>query len=99
MKIEEYRQQVGKPKAKRRQPEHEVQKSLFKWAKEMTVVYPELRLLFAIPNGGHRDIRTARKMVTNGLTCYASKQLKTRLFSLSSRLQNLPVERTVRYGL
>jgi hypothetical protein len=35
--------------------EHDEQMALFKWSAHLSQVYPELGLLFAIPNGGKRD--------------------------------------------
>ena len=47
--------------------EHEEQKALFAWARLATKNHPELSLLHAIPNGGHRDIRVARKLKAEGV--------------------------------
>lgn len=47
--------------------EHEHQAALFKWAEAMQEQYPELMLLFAVPNGGFRHISTARKLKKEGV--------------------------------
>ena len=52
---------------KRSQPEHAGQVALFRWAAMMSVKHPELALLFAIPNGGQRNIVTAAKMKAEGV--------------------------------
>jgi len=41
------------------------QKALFAWIAQQTA-YPELKLAFAIPNGGHRDKITAARMKAEG---------------------------------
>ena len=41
------------------------QKALFAWIAQQTD-YPELKLAFAIPNGGHRDKITAARMKAEG---------------------------------
>lgn len=47
--------------------EHEHQVALFQWAQLNEARYPELRLLFAVPNGGLRDVRVARKLKREGV--------------------------------
>lgn len=47
--------------------EHDHQTRLFAWAENRARLYPDLGLLFAIPNGGKRDIKTALKMREEGL--------------------------------
>ena len=64
-------------KPKRRQREREMQVALFKWAALAAATMPELRLLFAIPNGFSGAVRTRKdgtkfcsskaKMVGEGL--------------------------------
>lgn len=45
--------------------EHELQAACVKW---FSLQYPQLdRMLFAIPNGGHRDIRTAARLKAEGV--------------------------------
>jgi len=46
--------------------EHKIQSALFKWASLSTPAKPELRLLFAIPNGGNRDPITGALMKREG---------------------------------
>lgn len=43
--------------------EHWEQVQLFKWASAR----PELSLMYAVPNGGHRDIRVAAKLKAEGV--------------------------------
>jgi len=47
--------------------EHDEQAALFAWTRWQHAKYPELRLMFAIPNGGHRNILVARKMKEEGV--------------------------------
>ena len=47
--------------------EHQEQKAVFQWAAAAAVWNPELLWLHAIPNGGHRNIVTARKMKLEGV--------------------------------
>ena len=66
---------VDKPTAKRVTPEQLAksgsedgnQAALFCWAATVTAQYPQLKYLFAIPNGGSRHIAEATKMVATGL--------------------------------
>ena len=50
-----------------KQGEHEIQKTFFKWCKLHESQHPALRTIFAIPNGGHRDIRTAMRLKAEGV--------------------------------
>jgi len=50
-----------------RQPEHHDQVALFRWAGHQQRRLPELSLLFAIPNGGHRHPATAAKLKAEGV--------------------------------
>ena len=43
--------------------EEQEQISLMKWAKLQEPIYPELRLLFHIPNGGKRGAREAADVI------------------------------------
>lgn len=47
--------------------EHGEQVSLIAWAKENEAKWPELRWLFAIPNGGHRAKATVLKLRLEGV--------------------------------
>jgi hypothetical protein len=47
--------------------EHDEQVALFEWAELQKCTMPELGLLFAIPNGGHRHKATAAKMKAEGV--------------------------------
>lgn len=52
---------------KRNNLEHQHQKALFEWAEINKHNYPELQLMFAIPNGGHRNIIVASKLKAEGV--------------------------------
>lgn len=47
--------------------EHDEQAALFEWAEWMRERYPALRRLYAIPNGGKRDIVTAARLKAEGV--------------------------------
>ena len=47
--------------------EHDEQAALFKWAQYHEAALPELRMMYAVPNGGLRDVRVARKMKAEGV--------------------------------
>jgi len=47
--------------------EHDEQKALFEWAAWACGRYPELEYLHAIPNGGHRHIRVAKRLKAEGV--------------------------------
>lgn len=51
----------------RRDTEHEHQVALFQWASYQSRRYPELNLLFAIPNGGARDKITGKRLKAEGV--------------------------------
>ena len=50
-----------------KQREHHEQVSLVMWANAQSGLYPELRLLMAIPNGGDRHPAVAAKMRAEGV--------------------------------
>lgn len=54
-----------------RQEEHKIQVSIMKW---WYCAYPQYRggLFFAVPNGGHRNIQTARALKAEGVTAGVS---------------------------
>ena len=67
--------------------EHSHQTALFAWAALSVGKYPQLAWMFAIPNGGLRDIRTATNLKAEGvksgvpdifLPCYAASIYKVR---------------------
>ncbi len=58
---------MGRTPGRRAQPEHHEQALLAKWAELASGRTPELGLLFAIPNGGHRDVRTAARLKAEGV--------------------------------
>lgn len=43
------------------------QQYLFQWAERQVCVYPELKLLYHVPNGGKRNIGTAVKLKKQGV--------------------------------
>jgi len=47
--------------------EHRIQAGLFKWAKLASARHPELAFLFAIPNGGARDLITGAMLKAEGV--------------------------------
>ena len=47
--------------------EHQEQAALFAWADWMATVMPELSLMFAIPNGGHRSKQTGALLKAEGV--------------------------------
>ena len=49
------------------QREAQEQRALFRWAALHTSKYPGLEMLFAIPNGGRRDARTAALLKAEGM--------------------------------
>lgn len=51
---------------KKQQHESQIQKSLFEWANLSSGKYPELKLMFHIPNGGRRDVVEAYHLKQQG---------------------------------
>lgn len=47
--------------------EHGAQSALFAWAALSVGKYPQLKYMFAIPNGGLRDVRTAANLKAEGV--------------------------------
>jgi hypothetical protein len=47
--------------------EHALQASVFEWAAIAQAQYPELRMLYAIPNGGQRNVIVAAKLKAEGV--------------------------------
>lgn len=47
--------------------EHDEQAHVVRWADLKSREIPELRTLFAVPNGGHRNLLVARKMKLEGV--------------------------------
>ena len=47
--------------------ESQEQQALFEWAKHMEFRYPEIRYMYHVPNGGKRDIHTAKKLKAEGV--------------------------------
>ena len=47
--------------------EHQHQVALFKWANMQASAMPELALMFAIPNGGQRNIIVATRLKAEGV--------------------------------
>ena len=55
-------------KTRRKPVQHEaqIQTALFEWAEIMSPQYPELKLMFHIPNGGRRDTIEAHRLKRQG---------------------------------
>lgn len=47
--------------------EHQIQCAVVQWARAMSARYPELALLYAIPNGGARDAVTGKRLKDEGV--------------------------------
>jgi len=47
--------------------EHQEQTAVLQWAEYYAAKWPELKLLFAIPNGGARHVITAKKLKAEGV--------------------------------
>lgn len=47
--------------------EHAIQVSCVAWATAQSAYRPELRLLYAVPNGGHRHVRVASMLKVEGV--------------------------------
>jgi len=47
--------------------EHDLQKAIFKWARIYEAKYPDLRWMYAVPNGGHRNKATAARLKAEGV--------------------------------
>lgn len=47
--------------------EHTEQVAFLDWCALHAAQYPELRWLYAVPNGGQRDVRVARRMKAEGV--------------------------------
>lgn len=47
--------------------EHDEQAALFVWERQSRARFPDLEWMFAIPNGGHRNLLVARKMKAEGV--------------------------------
>jgi len=56
-----------KKRAKPRELERPHQVALIKWVRKVEDLYPVLKLLYAVPNGGDRDLRVARKLKAEGV--------------------------------
>lgn len=61
------RTRARKRRASSRQAEHLEQKALFQWALQVERQLPELRNLFAVPNGGDRHPAVAAKLKAEGV--------------------------------
>ncbi len=57
----------SQPAVRVRTSEHESQCQLMAWAALQARQWPELELLFAIPNGSHRHISVARRLKAEGV--------------------------------
>lgn len=74
------------------------QMALFNWAQQNTNTYPQLRWMFAIPNGGYRDKITAGKLKATGVKsgvpdiCLPVSKLTTLNFGLVKGFAALYIE-------
>ena len=75
--------------------EHDEQVALFEWAGYAKKVYPELEYMFAIPNGGKRNIGTAVKLKAEGVK---SGVLDICLPVVSNEYAGLYIEMKYAYG-
>lgn len=69
-KLEPIKPKQGKaiqPEDIAKDSEHSHQAALFAWAALSVGKYPQLKWMFAIPNGGLRDIRTATNLKAEGV--------------------------------
>src|SRR5262245_20049671 len=65
---EELLEKLGvKKRAKLRELERPHQVALIKWVKAVQDTYPVLKLLYAVPNGGDRNLYVARKLKAEGV--------------------------------
>jgi hypothetical protein len=65
---EEFLAKLGvKKRAKPRELERPHQVALIKWVRTVKNTYPVLKLLYAVPNGGDRNLRVARKLKAEGV--------------------------------
>ncbi len=56
-----------KRRAKPRELERSHQVALIKWVRTVKDTHPVLKLLYAVPNGGDRNLRVARKLKAEGV--------------------------------
>lgn len=56
-----------KKRAKPRELERRHQVALIKWVRAIQNAHPVLRLLYAVPNGGYRNLYVARKLKAEGV--------------------------------
>ncbi len=56
-----------KRRAKPRDLERPHQVALIKWVRTVRDIFPVLKLLYAVPNGGDRNLRVARKLKAEGV--------------------------------
>ncbi|MDL2315485.1 VRR-NUC domain-containing protein [Desulfovibrio sp. OttesenSCG-928-A18] len=61
------RAQRRQARTEKRRYEHEEQVALVARCREMENQYPELTLLYAVPNGGHRHVAVAAKLKAEGV--------------------------------
>lgn len=54
-------------KPRRKSPEHDIQAAFVTWCRLHEKKYPELKLAFAVPNGGHRHAATAARLKAEGV--------------------------------
>lgn len=54
-------------RAPKKRDEHAIQSSFFNWVRLQENAIPELRLMHAIPNGGHRHAAVAKRLKAEGV--------------------------------
>ena len=47
--------------------EHEIQKAIIRHCRTMALAHEQYKYLFAVPNGGQRDVRVAKKLKAEGV--------------------------------
>jgi len=63
------------------------QQALFEWAEFAAKKTPELKLLFAVPNGGKRNITTAARLKKEGVNqVYRTSAFRFRAVSITGCL-------------
>src|SRR5882757_9184256 len=73
------------------------QKALFAWAADNVGKYPALAYMFAIPNGGLRDVRTATNLKAEGvkagvLDIFLPRSIKTSPYNISTSYHGCFIE-------
>ena len=68
--------------------EENEQIALFQWAEFAAVRYPELELMYHVPNEGKRSVRTGSRLKKAGLKSgYCSSGSKRRIYRIVHRIE------------